>query len=161
MDEIRKYPEQGNLVIKEHTWYGVTDNWILAQKPGIPKIQFTDHMQLKKEVQSLGTSVLPRRRNKILKEGNMETNCGAETEGKSSRDCLTWGSTPYTVTKTIHYCGCQVMLGDRRLIWLSPEKLCQSLTNTEAGAHRRPLDLARAPQWKIGRTEGAEGVFKQ
>jgi hypothetical protein len=28
-------------------WY--TDKWILAQKLGIPKIQFTNHMKLKKK----------------------------------------------------------------------------------------------------------------
>ena len=28
------------------------DKWILSQKFGIPKIQFTDHMKLKKEDQS-------------------------------------------------------------------------------------------------------------
>jgi hypothetical protein len=37
----------------------------------------------KKEDQSLDASVLLRRRNKILTEGNMETNFGAETEGKA------------------------------------------------------------------------------
>jgi hypothetical protein len=42
-----------------------------------------DYMKLKKkEGQSLDASVLFRRGNKILKGGNMETNCGAETEEK-------------------------------------------------------------------------------
>jgi hypothetical protein len=36
----------------------------------------------KKEDQSVGASVLLRRGNKILKEGNMEAKCRAETEGK-------------------------------------------------------------------------------
>jgi hypothetical protein len=44
--------------------YSVTDKWILAQKLGIAKIQFTDHMKLKKEDQSVDASVLLRRRNK-------------------------------------------------------------------------------------------------
>ena len=35
--------------MKEYTWYAFTDNWILALKFGIPKIQFTDHMKLKKK----------------------------------------------------------------------------------------------------------------
>ena len=30
-------------------WYALTDMWILAQKLGIPKIQFTDHMKVKKK----------------------------------------------------------------------------------------------------------------
>ena len=37
-------------------FYALTDKWILAQKLGIPKIQFTDHMKLKKkEDQSVDT----------------------------------------------------------------------------------------------------------
>jgi hypothetical protein len=35
---------------------------------------------------------------------------------KPSRDCPTWGSIPYTVTKSRHYCGCQEVLVDRSLI---------------------------------------------
>ena len=35
---------------KEYTWYDThTDKWILAQKLGIPNIQFTDHIKPKKE----------------------------------------------------------------------------------------------------------------
>jgi hypothetical protein len=49
---------------------------------GIPKIQFTNHMKLKKkEDQSVDTSVFLRRGNKIPMEGVTETKCGAETEG--------------------------------------------------------------------------------
>jgi hypothetical protein len=85
MDGTRKYnTEWGNQVTKEHTWYTLIDKWILAQKLRIPKIQFTDHMKLKKkEDQSVNASVLLRRRNKILTGGNMETKCGAETEEKA------------------------------------------------------------------------------
>jgi hypothetical protein len=36
----------------------------------------------KKEDQNVDASVLFRRANKILTRGNMETKCGAETEGK-------------------------------------------------------------------------------
>ena len=36
----KKYhPEGDNPITKEHTWYALTDNWILAQKLRIPKIQ--------------------------------------------------------------------------------------------------------------------------
>jgi hypothetical protein len=34
---------------------------------------------------------------------------------------------------------CQKVLADRNLIWLSPERLCQSLTNTEEDAHSQPF----------------------
>ena len=57
---------------------------ILAQNLGITKIQFTDYMKLKKkEDQSVDSSVLLRRGNKILMGRSMETKCRAETEGKA------------------------------------------------------------------------------
>jgi hypothetical protein len=60
---------------------------ILAQELRIPKIQFTDHMKLKKkEDQSLDTSVLFRKGNKILTEGTSETKCGAEIKGKAIQE---------------------------------------------------------------------------
>ena len=63
-------------------WHALTDKWILAQKSRIPKIQFTDYMKPKKKKdQSVDVSVLLRRGNKILTGRNMETKCGAETEG--------------------------------------------------------------------------------
>jgi hypothetical protein len=63
--------------------YVLTDKWILAQKFRIPKIQFTEHMKhKKKEHQNVYASVFFRRVNRILTRGNMETKCGAETEGK-------------------------------------------------------------------------------
>jgi hypothetical protein len=60
------------------------DKWILAQKLRIPKIQFTDHMKLKrKEDQSMDTSVFLRRENKIPLGGDTETKYGAETKEKT------------------------------------------------------------------------------
>ena len=58
MDGTRKYhPEWGNPVTKEHTWYALTDKWILDHKLGMPKVQIIDHMKVKKkEDQSLDTS---------------------------------------------------------------------------------------------------------
>jgi hypothetical protein len=59
----------------------VTDKWILAQKLRTPKIQFAEHIKLKKkEDQSVDTSILFKRRNKIPMEGGTETKFGAETE---------------------------------------------------------------------------------
>ena len=40
----------------------------IAKKLGIPQIQFTDHLKLKKEDQSVGASVLLRRRTKYSQE---------------------------------------------------------------------------------------------
>ena len=83
MDGTRKYhPEWGNPVTKEHTWYALTDKWILAQKFGISKIQFTDHMKLRRrKSKRVDTLILLRRGIKIPMEGDTETKCGAETEG--------------------------------------------------------------------------------
>ena len=87
MDGTRKYPELGNPITKEHTWYALCDKWLLTQKFRIPKTQFTDYMKpKKKEDQSVDASVLLRRGNKILTGGNMKTKCGAETEKRPSRD---------------------------------------------------------------------------
>ena len=83
MYRTRKYPERDNPITKEHTWYALTDKYILAQNLGIPKIQFTDQIKLKKEDQHVKASVLLRRGNKIVMRGNRETKCGAETEGKA------------------------------------------------------------------------------
>jgi hypothetical protein len=58
---------------------------ILAQKFGIPKIQFSDHMKFKKENHIVDTSVLLRSGNKIPMEGNTEKKTGAETEGKATQ----------------------------------------------------------------------------
>jgi hypothetical protein len=66
MDGTRKYhPECGNPITKEHTRYKLTDKWILNQKFGIPKNQFTDCMKLKKkEDQSVDTSAFLERGSK-------------------------------------------------------------------------------------------------
>jgi hypothetical protein len=70
-------------ITKEHTWYALTDKWVLAQMFRIPNIQFTDHIKLKKkEDHSVDTPVLLRRGLKIPMRGDTETKFGAETEGK-------------------------------------------------------------------------------
>jgi hypothetical protein len=73
----------------------LTDKWILAQKLRIPKIQFEKHMKLKKkEDQSVDTSILPRRGNKIPMEGVTETKFEAETEGMNIQKLPHLGSIP-------------------------------------------------------------------
>jgi hypothetical protein len=89
--------------------------------------------------QHVDASVLFRRVNKIITRGKMETKCGAELKERPSRDCPIWGSIPYTATKPRCYCGSREGFADRRLIWLSPERLFQSLTNSEEEASGQPL----------------------
>jgi len=76
MKFLGKWIELGNTMLSELTQLVDT-----SPKLGIPKIQFIDHIMLKKEEeQNVYTSVLPRRGNKILKrEGNVGTQSGAET----------------------------------------------------------------------------------
>jgi hypothetical protein len=61
MSLVLQLKDIGSQSQKKHTWYALTDRWILDQKLRIPKIQFTDHMKFKKEDQSVDTSVLLRR----------------------------------------------------------------------------------------------------
>ena len=56
----------------------------ISPKLRISKIQFTDHMRLKKkEDQSMEASVLLRKGKKILMGANMDTKYGPETEEKA------------------------------------------------------------------------------
>jgi hypothetical protein len=99
----------------------------------------------KKEDQNVDASVLFRRVNKILTGGNMETKCGAETEGKALQKLPLLGIQPTYSHQTVLdiIVVCVKVLADKSLIWLSPERLCQSLTNTEEEAHSQPLDRAQ------------------
>jgi hypothetical protein len=83
MNGIRKYhPELGSPITKEHTWYVLTDKWIIS--PEVLNTQCTDHMKLKKkEDHNVNTLVLFRRGIKIPMRGDTETMFGAETEGKA------------------------------------------------------------------------------
>jgi hypothetical protein len=119
--------------------YALTHKWILDQKLGIPKIQFTDHMKLKED-HSVDTLVLLRRENKIPMRGDTETKCGAETEGRPSRGCPTWDPSQIQLPNPDTIVDCQQVLADRSPILLSPERLCQCLTNTEVDARSHPLD---------------------
>jgi hypothetical protein len=83
------HPEWSKPITKEHTWYALTDKWIVAQKLRIPKIQFAKHMKLKtKEDQHVDTSFLLRMGNKIPMEGVIKTKFGAEMEGRTTQRLL-------------------------------------------------------------------------
>jgi hypothetical protein len=75
------HSEWGNPITKEVTWYALTDKWILAQKPRIPKIKLPKHKKIKKEDQPIDTSFLPRIGNKTSMEGVAERKFRAETKG--------------------------------------------------------------------------------
>jgi hypothetical protein len=58
--------------------------------------QFAKHMKLKrKDDQSVDTSILLRRGNKICMEGVTETRCGAETKGMTSQRLPHLGIHPF------------------------------------------------------------------
>jgi hypothetical protein len=78
------HPEWGNPITKEHTWYTLTDKWIVVQKLRLPKIQFAKHMKhKKKEDQSMDTSFFLRMGNKIPMEEVIETKFGVEMEWRT------------------------------------------------------------------------------
>lgn len=51
---------------RKHKWYSHICNWILSLKLGIPKMQFTDHMKLQKDEQSVDALVILRRGKKSI-----------------------------------------------------------------------------------------------
>ena len=71
-----KWMELENIILsevtvtKEHTWYVLTDKWILGKKLGILMIQLINHMKFKKkDKQSVDASVILRMGNKIIMGG--------------------------------------------------------------------------------------------
>jgi hypothetical protein len=89
------HPKCGNPITKEHIRQALTDKGILVQKFRISKIQFAKHMKLKeKEAQSLNTSFLLRRGDKIPVEEVTETKFQAETEQRTTQRLLHAGIHP-------------------------------------------------------------------
>jgi hypothetical protein len=71
---------------KEHTWYTVRDKWILGKKTRIPRIQLKDYMKLKKkEDESVDTSVLLIRGNKIITGGREGRDLGGREKGRGGK----------------------------------------------------------------------------
>jgi hypothetical protein len=74
----------------------------------------------------------------LLSKGNKGTKSGTETERKAIQRLTHLG---------IHStCRCQEVLADRSLIQLSPDRLCQILTNTDVDACSQLLDCVQGPQ---------------
>ena len=87
MHGSRKYPERGNSVTKEHTWYVLTDKWILGKERGIPTIQLTNHIKLKrKEDQRVDALVLSRRKNNIIMRSTRWEGLGRKRRGGGEKE---------------------------------------------------------------------------
>jgi hypothetical protein len=126
---------------KEHAWYALTDKWILAQELAIPKIQFTDHMKLKKkEDQNVDASGLLRRRNKIFTGGNAQTGVEERLEEGPSRYCPHLGIHPIYRHQTQTLWLMPGVIAEGSLRRLSLGRFCHSLTNTEGNACSQALD---------------------
>ena len=147
MDVSREHHlEWGNPVTKENSWYAPTEKWIL-----VPKSSARNNSQKlwsskrRKARMWVPQSFLDGRTKHSWEEimGQIEEQ---GLEKRSSRDCLTWGSIPYAATKPSHYCWCQEVLANRSLIWMPPERLCQSLRSTESDAHSQPFYWEGGPQ---------------
>jgi hypothetical protein len=76
----------------------------------------------------------------------MEIKCDHRLKQRSSRDCPTYWSIPYRVTKPKRYCRWQQVLAERSLIKLYLKRLCQCLTNTDVDARSQPMDWGWA-EW--------------
>jgi hypothetical protein len=73
----------------------------------------------KKEDQNVNASVLLRRETKYTRKEIQRQNVEQRLNERSSRDCPTWASIPYSATKPRSYCGCRD--ADGSLLWLPPE----------------------------------------
>jgi hypothetical protein len=73
----------------------------------------------------------------FLSKENTGEKSGTEAEGKAIQRLPPLGI-HLTCRQPRHYCRCQEVLADRSLIQLSPERLCQILTNTDADAGSQP-----------------------
>ena len=80
--------------------YVLTDKWILAQKPRVPKMQLPKHKKIKKEDHFVDTSFLPRIGNKTSMEGVAETKFGAKTKGWNIQRLLHPGIHPIISLQT-------------------------------------------------------------
>ena len=146
MKFLGKWMERENIIMSEvtqsqkNTQYSLINKWILAHKLGIPKIQFTDQVNLKKKtkVWILWSSL--ERGTQYPWEELQRQIVKQRLKEKPSRDCPTWRSIPYIVTKLRHYYGYQQVLADRSLVQLSPEGLYQCLTNKEVDGPSQPVD---------------------
>jgi hypothetical protein len=69
----------------------------------------------------------------LLSKVNAWTKNGAETKGRVIQRLSHLGIHP--ICKPRCYCRCQEVLAYRSLVKLSPERLYQSLTNTDVDAH--------------------------
>jgi hypothetical protein len=88
MDGTLKYhPECGIPLTKEHTWYVLTDNWVLGKQLRIPMIKLTDHIELKKkEDQSVDASAIFKRGNNIIQRGRCWEGLVGRNEAEGERD---------------------------------------------------------------------------
>ena len=93
--ELENVTLSEGTITKEHTWYAHTDKCILAQKLRIPKIQFTDHMKLKKkeDLSVVVWSFLDRETICPWEEIQRQ-NVEQRLKGRTPRDCPTLGSIP-------------------------------------------------------------------
>jgi hypothetical protein len=112
-------------------------------------IQFAKHMKLKKkEDQSVDTSILLRRENKIPMEGVTETKFGAETEG------MTIQRLPHLEIYPINNHQNQTLFWmPTSARWQEPDialswEALPLPDKCRVDAHSHPLDGAQGPQWR-------------
>ena len=155
MDGTKKYyPEWGNPFTKKHTWYALTDKWILALKFEIPKI----HMKHKEKEEQL--VVLLRREIKIPMGGGRDK-VGRRNWRKGHQETvppedsfhiqLPKPDTTLDANKSLLTGACySCLLRGSDSAWQMQTRMLTSIFWTE---HRVPNGGARE------RTQGVEGVY--
>jgi hypothetical protein len=153
MKFLGKWMDLENIILnhpitREHTWYALTDKWILVQKLRIPKIQFAKDVKLKKEESSVDTLILLRRRNKISMEGVTEAKFRAETEGRTIQRL------PHPGTHHVNNHPTQTLLHmPTRFCWQDPDIAVSCEALLVSGKYRSRcshplLDRTQDPQWR-------------
>jgi hypothetical protein len=119
MKFLGKWMKLENIILSEVTQsqkktHGIYS--LISSKLRTTKIQFTDHMKLKKEEQSAVFQSILEKGTKYSQEKIWKQSVEQRLMERPSRDCPTWGSILYTVTKHRYYCRCQEVNTDRSLI---------------------------------------------
>jgi hypothetical protein len=143
------HPEWCNPITKEHTWYALTDKWILAEQLRIPKIQFAKHMKLKKkEDQSVDTLIPLRRENKIPMGRIKKKKCEADTEGMTIQRLPHLGIHPIN-----NHQNQSLSWMPTRTCWEEPDiavswEAVPVPDKYRSKCSQTPLDWAQGPQWR-------------
>ena len=143
------HPEWSNPITKEHTWYALTDKWILVRSSEYPRYNLQNTWNSRRRKTKVWILwFLLEVGNKIPKEGVLEIKFGAETEG------MTIQQLPHLGIHPINNHQSQTLLQmPTRFCWQEPDMVVSSevlpvSAKYRSGCSQSPLDGAHGPQWR-------------